>query len=86
MAGSATTRAQAAEVLEYNEKVWTLFLNEALNEESPYPRELRKHMQQLGLFVISHTLALRVSRLQVEEFTVLIELNRTIAAGLRARA
>ena len=63
-AGEQVTRTDAAGPLEYNEKVWSLFLHEALNDDSPYPPALRKNMEKLGLFVISHTLALRASRLE----------------------
>ena len=79
------TRSEVTEALVYNEKIWSLLLAEALNDESPYPPELRKNMTDIGLFALSHTYTLQVSRIQLDEFKVLIEINRTIAAGLNGR-
>ncbi|MGO9358556.1 MAG: flagellar biosynthesis regulator FlaF [Xanthobacteraceae bacterium] len=71
--------------LMFNRKLWTLFLSEALRDESPQPLDVRQKIVNISMFVLSHTMALQVSP-QREHIKPLIDINRNIAAGLSGRA
>jgi len=71
--------------LMFNRKLWTLFLSEALNDQSPQPLDVRQKIVNISMFVLTHTMALQVSP-QREHFKPLIDINRNIAAGLSGRA
>jgi flagellar protein FlaF len=66
----------------YNRKLWTIFLDSALNEESPMPPEIRQNIANLGMFVMKQTLAVTTEP-KSERLISLININREIAAGLR---
>ena len=69
----------------YNRKLWTIFLDSALNEESPMPPEIRQNIANLGMFVMNQTLSL-MSEPRREKLGSLININRELAAGLLGRA
>ncbi len=71
--------------LMFNRKLWTLFLSEALRDESPQPLDVRQKIVNISMFVLSHTMALQVSP-QREHIKPLIDINLNIAAGLSGRA
>ncbi len=75
---------QTRQALMYNRKLWTLFLSDAMRDESPQPLEVRQRIVNISVFVLSQTAALHVSP-QFEHFKPLIEINRNIAAGLSGR-
>src|SRR5258708_1095670 len=66
----------------YNGKLWTIFLDCALNEESPMRPEIRQNIANLGMFVMKQTLAVTTEP-KSERLISLININREIAAGLR---
>ncbi|HLJ00285.1 MAG TPA: flagellar biosynthesis regulator FlaF [Bradyrhizobium sp.] len=82
---SEATHKQVSDALIFNRKLWTIFLSEAQREENPQPLDVRQNIANLGLFVLSHTAALEVSR-QRAPIKALIDINRNIAAGLAGRA
>lgn len=75
---------QTSQALLFNRKLWTIFLSEAQRESNPQPLEVRQNIANLGVFVLSHTAALQISR-QRDHFKPLIDINRNIAAGLSGR-
>jgi flagellar protein FlaF len=85
MTNADATYKQTTDALMFNRKLWTIFLSEALREESPQPLDVRQNIANIGVFVLSQTAALQVSP-QREHFKPLIEINRNIAAGLSGRA
>jgi flagellar protein FlaF len=66
----------------FNRKLWTIFLDSALNEESPMPLEIRQNIASLGMFVMKQTLSATTDP-KSERLVSLININREIAAGLR---
>ena len=60
-----------------------MFLNSATREENPLPAPIRQNIANLGLFVLNHTIKLEV-RPEPSRLDVLININREVAAGLRA--
>jgi flagellar biosynthesis activator protein FlaF len=79
------TFQQMSDALMFNRKLWTIFLSEAHRDENPQPLHVKQNIANIGVFVLSHTAALQLSR-QREHFKPLIEINRNIAAGLGGRA
>jgi flagellar biosynthesis activator protein FlaF len=85
MTNADATFEQMSDALTFNRKLWTIFLSEAHREGNPQPLQVRQNIANIGIFVLSHTAALQISR-QREHFKPLIEINRNIAAGLGGRA
>jgi flagellar protein FlaF len=85
MTNANSTFEQMSEALMFNRKLWTIFLSEAHRDGNPQPLEVREKIANIGVFVLSHTAALQISR-QRQHFKPLIEINRNIAAGLGGRA
>ncbi len=79
------TFEQMSDALMFNRKLWTIFVSEAHRAGNPQPLEVRQNIANIGIFVLSHTAALQISR-QRQHFKPLIEINRNIAAGLAGRA
>lgn len=78
----ADTELPAA--LKYNRKLWNVFLNSATQEENPLPAAIRQNIANLGLFVLNHTIKLE-ARPEASKLEILININREVAAGLRAQ-
>jgi flagellar protein FlaF len=85
MTNAEATFQQMSDALMFNRKLWTIFLSEAHRDGNPQPLEVRQKIANIGVFVLSHTAALQISR-QRQHFKPLIEINRNIAAGLGGRA
>jgi flagellar protein FlaF len=69
--------------LKFNRKLWNVFLNSATREENPLPTAIRQNIANLGLFVLNHTIKLE-AKPDASRLDVLININREVAAGLRA--
>jgi flagellar biosynthesis activator protein FlaF len=69
--------------LMFNRKLWNIFLSSVTGEESKLPDRLRENVANLGIFVMKHTLATQ-TRPEARKLDVLININRELAAGLRA--
>jgi len=85
MTNADATFQQMSDALMFNRKLWTIFLSEAHRDGNPQPLEVRQKIANIGVFVLSHTAALQISR-QRQHLKALIEINRNIAAGLDGRA
>ena len=68
-----------------SEALWTVFLGSVTGEDSQLPKALRENIANLGIFVMKQTLNV-MSEPEARKLTVLININREIAAGLRERA
>jgi flagellar protein FlaF len=77
--GDATAHA-----LMFNRKLWSVFLGEALNDGNPQPVEVRQKIANIGIFMLTQTMALQISP-RPDHFKSLIGINRNIAAGLGGR-
>jgi flagellar protein FlaF len=79
------TRHELTTALLFNRKLWTVFLGSVTGEESQLPKALRENIANLGIFVMKQTLNV-LSEPEARKLTVLININREIAAGLRERS
>ena len=77
--------AELAAALKFNRKLWNVFMNSATNDQNPLPVAIRQNIANLGIFVLSHTIKLE-ARPEPSRLDVLININREVAAGLRASA
>ncbi len=67
-----------------NRKIWTIFVSAMSAEDCPLPSEVRSNILNLGMFVFNRTIKLTIDP-KPEQLSVLIDINRNIAAGLRGR-
>jgi flagellar protein FlaF len=81
----ASDRSQIDDALQYNRKLWSVFLTSVTRPENPLPTLVRQNVANLGLFVMNQTLSL-MAEPQREKLVPLIGINREIAAGLLGRA
>ncbi len=72
------------EALLYNRKLWTIFAVEAAEGSDRLPRDLRANIANIALFVFRRSLELLATPAP-DKIDVLIEINRSIAAGLLSR-
>ncbi|MGN6490291.1 MAG: flagellar biosynthesis regulator FlaF [Devosia sp.] len=79
------SRHELTSALLFNRKLWTVFLGSVTGEDSPLPKPLRENIANLGIFVMKQTLNV-LGEPEAKKLTVLININREIAAGLRERA
>lgn len=68
--------------LNFNRKLWTIFMTSVTKEDSVLPAEVRQNIANLGLFVMNQTREMTLEP-QPQKLEVLVRLNRQIAAGLR---
>jgi len=73
------------EALLYNRRLWTLFIDSVLDDNSELPFPLRRNLTQLGIFVMGETYSLMTAP-KLEHLQSIVNINRSIAAGLRGRA
>ncbi len=78
-----TDRDALREALNYNKKLWTIFVSAVTNEDSQLPDAVRENITNLGLFVFKHTITAE-RNIQSGSLKPLVSINREVAAGLRA--
>lgn len=76
-------RRELYEALLFNRKLWNIFLTSVTGEQSQLPDKLRENIANLGLFVMKQTVLMQDNP-QPQKLDTLININRELAAGLRA--
>lgn len=71
------------ESLQFNQRLWTVFQAEMLNEENPVPMEIKRNVLSLSAFVDKRTFD-TMSYPDPAKLDILIAINRNIAAGLQS--
>jgi flagellar protein FlaF len=71
------------DALLYNRKLWIVFMTSATSQDNPLPPAIRQNIANLGIFIMNQTVSL-TEEPRRERLPVLININREIAAGLRA--
>ena len=77
--------ADLHDALLYNRRLWTVFLDAVTQDDNKLPAEVRSNVANLGIYVMGETFSLMTNP-QPRHLTSLININRSIAAGLRGRA
>jgi flagellar protein FlaF len=67
----------------YNRKLWTVFAAEVADDANPLPLPIRNNIANIAVFVFKRTLELQAAPAP-EKIDPLIEINRSLAAGLLA--
>ena len=80
-AGEIVSREDIGHVVEYNRKLWMVFVNETMNDAHPLPQEIKNNIASLGVFVFKRSTDI-LGDTTPEKINALIEINRNIAAGL----
>jgi flagellar protein FlaF len=70
------------EALTYNRKLWTVLVSSITRPENPMPAPIKQNVANLGVFIFNHTLNL-MGKPEAARLTILVNINREIAAGLR---
>lgn len=79
-----STSEELRAALTFNRKLWTIFMSAVTQDDNPLPAEIRQNIANLGMFVMNQTREILYEGVpQPEQLTVLVQLNRQIAAGLR---
>ena len=80
-----TPRNDLASALQFNRRLWTVFMSSVTREDSTLPIDIRQNIANLGIFIMKQSLALQLEPIP-QKLDVLININRQLAAGLRAAA
>ena len=67
--------------LEFNQQIWSILQGELVKPDNPLPKQIRKNLLTLSAFIdkrIFETMAFP----SPEKLTIVININRNIAAGL----
>jgi len=70
------------DALAYNRKLWTILVTSATDPANPLPRKAKEDFGKLGVFVLQSLISLAAEP-KIEQVNRLIEINATIASGLR---
>ncbi len=81
---AADRPTRLTEALRYNQRLWTLFQSELSRPDHGLPKPLRANLLQLSAFVDRRTFEL-MAEPEKERLQVLVDINRSIAAGLSER-
>lgn len=80
-AGEQVPLEEIGDPVEYNRKLWIVFVNDTMNDDHPLPQEIKNNIASLGVFVFKRSIDI-LAEPTAEKLQVLIEINRNIAAGL----
>ena len=70
--------------LTHNRKLWELFVSDMSNPDHALPQDIKNNIASLAFFVFKRTQEIHIET-QPEKFKALININRSIAAGLMKR-
>lgn len=76
--------AELDHALLYNRKLWTVLVTSATREDNPLPHAIKNNIANLGMFIFKRTMEVTAEP-QPEKLGSLIQINRSIAEGLRGR-
>ncbi len=79
--GEKVKREELNDALEFNRKLWTLFVSDTMNPEHPLPKEIKNNIASLGVYIFKRTMDILIDTTP-EKFKILIDINRNIASGL----
>lgn len=68
----------------FNRRLWTILIDAVMADENRLPTEVRSNLTRLGMYVMSETFAL-MTKPMPSHLEAIIKVNRSIAAGLRAK-
>jgi flagellar protein FlaF len=85
--GQAAEAEGLLSAVRYNRRLWLVFASSIGKAENPLPTEIKTNVANLANFIVNHSMKLESDQSRAtERVGVLININREIAAGLRAQA
>lgn len=85
--GSLVRSEEVVSAIRYNRRLWTVFGGSVGRPENPLPTQVKQNLANLANFIVKHSMTLETStESSAGRVGVLININREIAAGLRAQA
>lgn len=84
--GEEVSVQEIGSVLEFNQKLWTVFVGDTMDKEHPLPQEIKNNIASLGVFIFTRTRDLMIDCSAPERLKILIDINRNIASGLMKSA
>ncbi len=78
-------RSDLSAAMMFNRRLWTVFMTSVTRDDNPLPAPIRENVANLGIFIMNHQRELLASP-EPKKLDVLININRELAAGLRAMA
>lgn len=79
-AAGAASR-ETVEALHYVRQLWAILIEDLASSENDLPQKLRADLISIGLWVMREAEAIRLG--QTDDFAAIIEVNQTIAEGLK---
>ncbi len=76
-------RGELEDALTNNRKLWTVLVTGATDSANPLNNATKSAIASLAVFIFNHTISLMIDP-QPQRLQVLININKEIAAGLRA--
>ena len=80
-AGEKISLEEIGSTLGHNQKLWQLFVGDMNNPDHLLPQEIKNNVASLAFFIFKRTQEILIET-QPEKFKALININRSIAAGL----
>ena len=77
-------RAELDEALTFNRKLWTILVASVTDADNPLPQAIKNNIANLAMFVFERTITVMLEPAP-EKLAALVNINREIAAGLRAK-
>jgi len=85
--GEITGNINIISAVRYNRRLWLVFADALTKAENQLPAEIKKNVTSLAMFVLNRSRTIETaSEPNPDRLNVLININREIAAGLRANA
>ena len=81
--GGSDNRDAYRAALRLNWRLWTIIQADVSSEGSPLPDDIRQNILSLSVFIDRHTVK-ALAEPNSSKLTILIDINRNIAAGLMA--
>ena len=80
---SETRQADLEKAFDYNHQIWSIFQSELTKPDHPMDKELRQNILNLSVFIEGRIYDTRAYPAP-EKLTAIININNSLAAGLRA--
>ena len=80
---AGTGTREAVDALHFVNRLWTVLLDDLALPDNGLPKELRGKLISIGIWVLKRAAAIRDG--VVSDFQALIDVCRTVAAGLQVR-
>jgi flagellar protein FlaF len=85
--GSVTDNTNIISAIRFNRRLWIVFADALGRAENQLPIEIKRNVTSLAMFVLNRSRLLETAtEHNPDRLGVLININREIAAGLRANA